>query len=138
MQICHAYLEGTHTPRSFKQFAGVLSMLDTLHKLNYVHGDIRKENIIFATNKCTSYLIDFELAKAEGSRYPSGYRYYKEFRYQNAREHYPLWKEHDRYSLGCVMKDLCPNLLFQSIITKVNNSSISLKDRIKELEEFNE
>ena len=43
-------------------------MLHKVHEEEYVHGDIRIENIVFAAEENTSYLIDFDLAKKEGKR----------------------------------------------------------------------
>ena len=44
-------------------------MLHKVHEEEYVHGDIRIENIVFAAEENTSYLIDFDLAKKEGKKY---------------------------------------------------------------------
>ena len=49
--IQYGYLDGDHSPRSLKQFAGVTRMLHTVHENKYVHGDIRLEN----RNWMTSY-----------------------------------------------------------------------------------
>ena len=43
----------------------------------YVHGDIKKENIVFNDDKDISYLIDFDLAKKEGGKYPEGFRFFE-------------------------------------------------------------
>ena len=52
-------------------------MLHKLHEAGYVHRDIKKENIIFNDDKDISYLIDFDLAKKEGGKYPEDFRLFE-------------------------------------------------------------
>ena len=81
-------------------------MLHKLHEAGYVHGDIKKENIIFNDDKDFSYLIDFDLAKKEGGKYPEGFRFFEgvSYRHPHAKKYCVMRKEHDRCSLQCVMK----------------------------------
>ena len=49
-----------------------------LHKHHIcVHGYIKKENIVFNDDKDISYLIDFDLVKKEGGKYPEGFRFFE-------------------------------------------------------------
>ena len=77
MQISYPYIDGTHSPRKFQQFHGVVTVLHKLHEAGYVHRDIKKENIIFNDDKDISYLIDFDLAKKEGGKYTEGFRFFE-------------------------------------------------------------
>ena len=54
-----------------------LCWTNSMHEAGYVHGDIKKENIIFNDDKDISYLIDFDLAKKEGGKYPEGFRFFE-------------------------------------------------------------
>ena len=67
------------------------------YERGYVHGDIRLINIVF--NEGRSYLIDFDLARAEGDSYPSGYQPFP-VRHPEAVEEWVMKKQHDRWSLG--------------------------------------
>ena len=54
-------------------FKPILETLDMLHELNYVHSDIRIENIVFPENGTPAKLIDFDLAGKVDENYPNGY-----------------------------------------------------------------
>ena len=119
-------------------------MLHKLHEQGYVHGDMRKENIIFGADDedTTSYLIDFDMAKQEGATYPKGFKYFENLRHEEAREGNAMKKEHDRFSLRCVMKLFAPHngvhackaaFLMDQVYTN-ENCSISLLSIASELE----
>ena len=55
----YKYCDDSHQPRKLSQFRGVVQMLAKLHEMDYVHGDVRSQNIVFTTN--TSVLIDYDL-----------------------------------------------------------------------------
>ena len=59
------------TDHNFLTFSGALNMLGTMHMNNYIHRDVRAENIIIFGD--TSYLIDYDLSRKVGSKYPYGY-----------------------------------------------------------------
>ena len=61
--LTYPYFDGSHQPTSLKQFSGVVNMLHKTHENGYVHGDVRKCNIVFSDT--TSFLLDFDLAKPE-------------------------------------------------------------------------
>lgn len=122
VQISYPYIDGSHQPSSLQQFSGVISMLHKIHSCNFVHGDIRSENIIHSFDG-KSYLIDFDLAKPEGELYPENYNYLGILeRHEYAQERHPMLKEHDRFSLHKVMQR--SNLVLpasQSVVAKVKS-----------------
>jgi len=72
--IKYPYIRGNHTPKSLKQFHGIISMLHKVHAANFVHCDVRIDNLIFDENKQGSYLLDYDLAKKNRAGcYPLGY-----------------------------------------------------------------
>ena len=72
--LSYRYIAGTHTPSSLKQFAAVIRVLGSIHEQKMVHGDIRQHNIIFPFEaKEGGVLLDFDLARREGTTYPEGY-----------------------------------------------------------------
>ena len=52
-----------------------MNALAKLHAEDYVHGDIRKENLLFRRNGINAWIIDFDLAGKEGTLYPSTYNH---------------------------------------------------------------
>ena len=105
-QVKYKYMYiGVHSPpSSLKKYAGVTECLYKVHQLGCVHGDIRCANIIFSETDDKSYLIDFDLARTEGSSYPSGYNVFS-VRHSEAREGNAMLKDHDRYSLAKIIRD---------------------------------
>lgn len=103
------YYDGDDKASSFRQYSGILLMLYRVHEAGYVHGDIRKANLIFFGD--TSYLIDFDLARKEGVQYPEEYRPKNDgtfyMRHVNAVRFKPMCKIHDRFSLQVIMKRYC-------------------------------
>ena len=97
-----------HEPRNLKHFTGVLRCLKELHRMGYVHGDVRNENIVFT--KDDSFLIDFDLARKENlqSRYPVGYTTTFEERHPSAKPHSLLNKEHDVFSIKEIICSFFP------------------------------
>ena len=103
-QLCYRYVEGDQTPKTVKQFVGVTDALQKVHKLGFVHGDVRRENMVFTTNGTSSYLIDFDLAqKEEEGYYPLEYNTTGIPRHPDATPGKPMKKEHDRYALAEVI-----------------------------------
>ena len=84
-------------------FKPILETLDKLHGLNYVHSDIRIENIVFPEN-ASAKLIDFDLAGKVDERYPNGYNKSLECRHPEAQQDYPRKKCHDRFSIIIIIK----------------------------------
>ena len=97
---------GNHTPDNLKQFGGIFSMLGKVHDADYVHGDIRLQNLIFDDNKKDSYLLDYDLAKKNGKgRYPLGYCCDISVRHPNAKGGRRMDKRHDRHALKQILLD---------------------------------
>lgn len=64
--------------------------MDKLHVLDYVHSDVRIENIVFPEN-AEAKLIDFDLAGKVDEKYPLRYNKSVEFWHSEA--------SYDRYSI---------------------------------------
>ena len=79
--------------------------LEKLHDCGYVHGDIRRSNILLDNVKNTAYLIDFDLCGKEGTAYPSNYNHqHIEERHRDARKDLPRRKEHDTFALNAALQ----------------------------------
>jgi len=101
VMLKYQYIDGSHSPSKFSQFAGVTKMLHKVHEEGFVHGDVRLSNIIFSGD--TSYLIDYDLAGKEDNRlYPAAYNRIPE-RHQHAKARLLMRKVHDRFSLAQIM-----------------------------------
>ena len=86
---------------SYKKFLPIMKVLDTLHKNDYVHSDVRFQNMVFPSNSCAK-LIDFDLLDKVGTLYPLGYNTFDEC-HSSARPSKPRQICHDRYSLAHVI-----------------------------------
>ena len=101
--MSYQYIEGSHKPSALKQFANVVRILNRIHELGYVHGDIREVNIIFV-QEGDSVLIDFDLARQENTKYPVDYNCATIYeRHAQAGPSLKMKKEHDRYSLAVII-----------------------------------
>ena len=69
------YIEGEHRPKNVHQFAEIVNALAKLHTEDYVHGDIRKKNLLFSRNGINAWMIDFDIAGKESTLYPSTYNH---------------------------------------------------------------
>ncbi len=94
-------------------FTGALVCLRDLHTHGFVHGDVREDNIIF-TDDGVSHLIDFELARKEGTRYPVCYVNTFEERHDHAQADAIMKKDHDVYAIKTFM-----SRCFRSKIDKI-------------------
>jgi len=64
----HAFNEGAHYPENLDQFRAVVEQCSRLHHNGGVHGDIRKENVVFGQQ---SSLLDFDYSgKEDEQTYP--------------------------------------------------------------------
>ena len=66
----YPFQQGSHTASSVQQAQTIARQLENLHRLGFVHGDIRGGNLIFGDK---SVIIDFDFASPRGSAYPNGY-----------------------------------------------------------------
>lgn len=103
--LCMSYdfIDGDHEPKDLRQFKNIFMALDSLHKSNFVHGDVRLENMVFTDDIKTGYLIDYDFSGKEGELYPKNYNGSLEGRHNFAQAEKPMSKKHDRFSLAfCV------------------------------------
>lgn len=132
--VKYNYIKGDEDPQYFSQYSGVLSMLHQVHEAGYVHGDIRDANMVFRGD--TSFLIDFDLAREEGQKYPFEYRYDSFLmRHRDARPFNEMKKAHDRHSLCSIMKKYRPQTRSTMDIISRVDSGESLKKLADELDQ---
>lgn len=94
------YIEGTHRPGSIRQVARSIAILGKLHEQNYVHSDIRTENLLFMRDNKTAFIIDFDHVDEVAKEYPQTYNHYEiQERHTQARASLPRQKLHDRHAL---------------------------------------
>ena len=55
----------------------MLQDLQKLHTNDFVHSDIRIENLVFDDHGTTAWLIDFDLTGKVGTLYPPNYNHYQ-------------------------------------------------------------
>ncbi len=72
--IAVPYKEGSHVPSKWADFIPIIEQLQELHKLGYVHGDIRGFNVVFADDKGGLIDFDFSGKPKDKKKYPPGYR----------------------------------------------------------------
>ena len=77
-------------------------MLAKLHEMDYVHGDVRSQNIVFTTN--SSVLIDYDLSAKVDSLYPRGYNHSFEERHVKTFGCQRMSKSHDVHSVLYLME----------------------------------
>ena len=99
------YVEGEHTTTKMRHFIVLLRALHRLHQSGYVHGDIRKANLVFdPKNDDRAWMIDFDLAGVDSTNYPPTYNSMHIMeRHKDARANRPMRKVHDRHALYQVM-----------------------------------
>ena len=75
--IAVPFLEGGHICKSLAQAQSIVNHLKSLHKANFVHGDIRGLNMVFSNNSNEAQFIDFDFGGKLGEvRFPPGYKKY--------------------------------------------------------------
>ena len=102
--FCLTYKFITDSDRSnlsYEKFLPIMDVLDTIHKNDYVHSDVRFQNMVFPSDDCAK-LIDFDLLDKVETPYPFGYNTFDE-RHSDARPSKPRQICHDRYSLAQVI-----------------------------------
>lgn len=128
VMLKYQYIDGSHSPSKFSQFAGVTKMLHKVHEQGFVHGDVRLSNIIFSGD--TSYLIDYDLARKEDKvegLYPAGYNRIPE-RHPDAKAHLLMRKVHDRFSLAQIMKKYVTHYVDRNNSAQANAIIEKMKD----------
>ena len=99
-------LIGSHDPKSHQQFLTLLCDLEKLHSAGFVHGDIRRSNLIFdKDDDKKAWMIDFDLAGKEGTLYPSAYNHVNiQERHTSARAGEPRNKAHDLFAIKTIFE----------------------------------
>eukprot|EP00039_Didymoeca_costata_P011049 m.151838 g.151838 ORF g.151838 m.151838 type:complete len:478 (-) comp15045_c1_seq3:445-1878(-) len=88
-------------PFTVEQCRTIVSSVLELHKMGYVHGDIRQMNMLFSRNRNDAYLIDFDFSDKPGTKYPTGFRVHglETWRHPEIEKNNALQYKHDVYSL---------------------------------------
>lgn len=93
----YKYVEGNHQPPNLRAIVDIIKNLNRIHQAGFVHGDIRRSNIVYGSN--TGTFIDFDFAAKEGSLYPELYSPFVEERAKDATKNSAMLKLHDRIAL---------------------------------------
>jgi len=114
------FIEGSTCKPSAKGWVQILKLVKAMHEIDYVHGDLLPQNVLFG-GFGEGYLIDFDLSRKVGSGYVSGYNYepFSSTRHRNARAGEAMEKEHDIHSLREMSK-----MLFDCESLDLNSYSI--------------
>ena len=121
----YKYLIGSQKMQKKSQYASLLRQLHQIHDKGYVHSDIRDINIVFG-NGDEAWIIDFDLAGFEGTKYPSDYNHRNiQERHKYARAGNPRKNVHDRYALSVLMRR---DKLEFAFIAQVEEGEYSLED----------
>ena len=105
----YKYISGASNPLHLHQFATIMQLLNNLHVKDVVHGDMRKENLLFGDTVEQAWIVDFDHSASENSLYPAGYNSTLPGRHKDACPAMPMKKSHDRYSLAFIISDTFPN-----------------------------
>jgi len=127
-------LKGNHQPKSVEHFVPILLALQKIHDEGYVHGDIRLCNLIFNEDGLNSWIIDFDMA-SKGGRYSSNYNCSGDIkeRYSKDMGTKEMKPEHDRHSLGYLMRDLDKDQRFHKEIKDIMCTKQNLSDIADEI-----
>ena len=92
-----------------KDYKPIAEALNQLHRNNYVHSDVRIENLLFPVSEMEkAKLIDFDLADEVDTVYPSGYNHLVPDRHSNAQAGCCRKIIHDRFSLISIIERIVP------------------------------
>ena len=72
--MMYKFIENDKQTITCDDFKPIINVLYKLHSNNYVHSDVRLENMVFPNNKVAK-LIDFYLTDTVGMDYPFWYNY---------------------------------------------------------------
>ena len=81
-----------------------------------------------------SVLIDNDLAELEGTLYPGVYNPDLVERHPHARPHWPMRKDHDRFSLAFILEQFFPNSDTATRSAKTLKNTTPLSDIAADLE----
>jgi hypothetical protein len=102
--LVYDYIKGTRRPASKDGWIEVMKQVQTMHSLNFIHGDLLPRNLIFSGNE--GYVIDFDLMRQENHPYVSGYNSdFRPYRHKDANANAEMKKEHDVWALAQMSKE---------------------------------
>ena len=103
--LVYDYIEGRSTPTSQLGWIGVLKLIEIIHSLGYVHGDLLPRNLLFWED--CGYVIDFDLMRKDGESYVAGYNHkdFSDYRHADARARAEMKREHDVWALKQMSKE---------------------------------
>lgn len=131
--IRYPFIPGSHIPPNSTQIQTLIQTLKNIHNQQYIHGDIRASNIVFADSD--SKIIDFDLScHIESiSKYPSTYNIDIQDgkRHSDALPKSIMRIEHDWFSLSVVLSYFQPdenmfNFLWEEVIKNVLNGNLDV------------
>ena len=106
-RLSYKFIPGNHESFKCKMFAGVVKVLAKMHKLGFVHGDVRRMNMVFCDDDNDSHLIDFDfVGRVSVDVYPSMYNSTLRVRHPSAKAHHRMEYIHDRYSLNKILESM--------------------------------
>ena len=99
----YKYREDDANP-DLNSFQKILNQLHEIHEKEYVHSDIRRQNIVLG--KHSACIIDFDLAEKEGVNYPLTYNSSPKIKewHPRAEAGLPREKIHDVHALDVIMR----------------------------------
>jgi tRNA A-37 threonylcarbamoyl transferase component Bud32 len=100
--LSYTLLQGNMEPNNIEQIQAAKMKIDTLHHMNFVHGDIRIGNIVFCPSGNGAFLIDFDFTECFGCEYHEVYNRELEERHPDVRSQKTNIKKfcHDQYALN--------------------------------------
>jgi serine/threonine protein kinase len=125
--ISTPFYRGRHWALTPEEFLPIVEQLKTLHRNDYVHGDIRCCNIIFQDNK-QGRLIDFDFGgknNGDTTKYPTGYQGTLFDGTRPGKGGGPVTKRDDWLSLRCVI------FVFHDFVSPENASSVTYEELLQ-------
>jgi hypothetical protein len=105
--LAYDYIPGSHVACNSAQFVEAGLQLRSLHRMGYVHGDVRESNIVFSDGGNDARLIDFDFCRKQEDRpvYVSNFNTDIDDgkRHPHADSGSPLQFTHDWFALHAVM-----------------------------------
>ena len=121
--LSYRYIPSGTTLPNKQHFASIIQILHKIHEKGLVHCDIRETNLVFGSDG-KGWIIDFDLVKEEGQRYPAEYNHQDiAERHEYAQGGFPACKTHDRHSLSEIMMNAG---MPRNMIDEVKDMSIDL------------
>lgn len=103
--LCYNFIQGSCSPKKIGDFRNIIETLQKIHEMEYVHGDVRLQNLVFGLSR--SWIIDFDNALKVGAEYPVCYNSLLPERHSDIRiSLIPIKCDfvHDWYSLSHIIR----------------------------------